>query len=123
MKLGSIINQIIPEEGIMKKLLSIGLLLSLSMGSALAIRYAAPGFEPRNATKLKDAVVINKAKVAGYKAQVRNLVKPAQASPVVQNVLKTKEAKLIQTEKAVKAATQNLRTNAAAAKKAVKGWW
>ncbi|MFC1870671.1 hypothetical protein ACFLXW_00200 [Candidatus Dependentiae bacterium] len=111
----------------MKKLLSIGLLLSLCAGSAQALRYAAPGFAPRTAQKgiaqLKDTVAIDKAKVAGYKAQVRNLAKPAQTSPVVENVLARKEAKLIQQQDAVKAANQKLRANEAALKKTAKSWF
>lgn len=109
----------------MKKLLSIGLLLSLCASSALAIRYATPGNEPvkKGVAQLKDAIAIDSAKAAGLKAQARRLAKPARTSPVVQNVLERKEAKLIQTQDAARAATQKLRTNAAAAKKAVKGWW
>lgn len=99
----------------MKKLLSIGLLLSLSAGSVLAMNTARL---QQNTARLKDTLAVDRAKVAGYKAQVRSLTKPAQMSPVVNDVLADKEAKLIRKQGMVQETNKKLRANQAAIKKA-----
>lgn len=109
----------------MKKFLSIGLLLSLSVGSVFAMNR---GFAPdraaealsKNTARLKDTLAVDRAKVSGLKAQVRTLTKPAQTSPFVTSVLDQKEAKLAQKEAIAKETNKKLRANQATMRKKAK---
>lgn len=125
----------------MKKLLSIGLLLSLSIGSVQAL--SVPKYVPASynykglaqqsvpkpfinavsKTVPQDRLAIGKAKVAGLKAQAQALKKDAIKSPVVENVLEKKRAKLATAQETVQKAATKVKEAASAPIKEVGSWF